>query len=143
MKPLKESIAAVIPHQDIDGRILMVRRPQTADEELPGIWGLPAASLKQGETDRDAIQRIGRQKLGCELTFLRMIAQGRLQTPEYSLEMRLHQAQLNGEPQLPSTVDENVTLYTEWRWGKPEELSDSAAKGSLCCQLAVEFFGQT
>jgi ADP-ribose pyrophosphatase YjhB (NUDIX family) len=136
---LKESVATVIPHRGTDGRILLVQRPTTANEELPGVWGLPAASLRQGEDDFAALKRIGRQKLGRELTPLRMIAQGRSQRSDYDLDMRLYQALLGDEPELASSTDESVTLYTDWRWGKPEDLRDGAAKGSLCCQLAIDF----
>ena len=42
-----------------------MRRPED-DESLPGVWGLPAASLAEGETEEDAVRRAGRDKLGVE-----------------------------------------------------------------------------
>ena len=55
-------------------QILAVRRPED-DDELPGIWGLPAATLR-GETVEDVIARIGRDKLGVKLTPVRLLAFG-------------------------------------------------------------------
>jgi 8-oxo-dGTP pyrophosphatase MutT (NUDIX family) len=135
----KESVAAVIRHPDRDGRLLIVQRPETPDEELLGVWGLPAASLKPGEDDYAALQRLGKQKLGAELRPLRMLAQGRMARTDYELEMRLYEALLEGEPKLATKANENVTLYTEWRWDKPERLNEGAIKGSLCCRLVLDF----
>ena len=46
--------------------LLLVRRPDD-DENLPGVWGLPAVSLAAGESEEDAVRRAGRDKLGVEL----------------------------------------------------------------------------
>ena len=59
----KRSVALIIRNGD---RILTVRRPDD-DEELPGIWGLPAGSFEGTETLEDVVVRIGRDKLGVEL----------------------------------------------------------------------------
>ncbi|PYS35639.1 MAG: DNA mismatch repair protein MutT, partial [Acidobacteria bacterium] len=68
MLPLKHSVAVMIVRRD---QILAVRRPED-DDELPGIWGLPAATLRGGETVEDVIARIGRDKLGVKLTPVRL-----------------------------------------------------------------------
>ena len=46
---MKRSISLVI---EGSGGILLVRRPDD-DESLPGVWGLPAASLRAGESERE------------------------------------------------------------------------------------------
>ena len=46
--------------------LLLVRRPDD-DDDLPGVWGLPAASLAEGESEEDAVRRAGREKLGVEV----------------------------------------------------------------------------
>ena len=43
--------------------LLLVRRPDD-DEDLPGAWGLPAATLAEGESEEDAVRRAGRDNLG-------------------------------------------------------------------------------
>ena len=47
-------------------RFYTLLRPPT-DEDLPNVWGLPAATLRPGETWADAIKRIGLEKLGVQL----------------------------------------------------------------------------
>src|SRR5215210_5306764 len=59
----KRSISLVI---EGPGGVLLVRRPE-GDESLPGVWGLPAASLAAGESEEDAVRRAGREKLGVEV----------------------------------------------------------------------------
>ena len=48
MKPLKRSVSLVI---EGPAGVLLVRRPDD-DDSLPGLWGLPAASLREGESER-------------------------------------------------------------------------------------------
>ena len=47
---VKRSVSLVI---EGPAGLLLVRRPDD-DESLPGAWGLPAASLRPGESERDA-----------------------------------------------------------------------------------------
>jgi ADP-ribose pyrophosphatase YjhB (NUDIX family) len=42
-----------------DGHVLAVKRPNEPDEELPGVWGLPATTLRDGESPAVAVVRIG------------------------------------------------------------------------------------
>lgn len=144
MENLKEAVAVAVPSPHDQSRLLLVRRPEAPGEELPGLWGLPAASLGAGEDDAAALERLGRQKLGAEVRPLRLLAQGRAQRADYTLVMRLYQALLAGEPRLgrrsadlaaPDAADQAVTLYTQWRWGEPAELREGAERGSLCCRL--------
>src|SRR5437773_2046373 len=77
--PLKHSIAVVIRNGD---KVLSTRRPDN-DDELPGIWGLPAGSLRNEETIEALIARIGRDKLGVELAPLRKLESGRQMRSQY------------------------------------------------------------
>ena len=86
--PVKRSIAVMIFQGD---KVLSVRRPDD-DDELPGIWGLPAGTLRPSETIEDLISRIGGDKLGVKLTPLRKITSGRQMRPLYLLEMELWEA---------------------------------------------------
>ena len=63
MKRLKRSVALVIEGPE---GLLLVRRPED-DESLPGEWGLPAATLRERESEEDAVRRAGREKLGVQV----------------------------------------------------------------------------
>ena len=121
-KPAKHSIAVVVRKGN---QILSIRRPED-DDELPGIWGLPAATCQSGESAEDVIGRIGRIKLGVELTPLSILAQGKQDRPAYILEMELWEARIQGTP-----------THREWKWVSLEALRPGAAQGSLCCELAA------
>ena len=32
-----------------------------------------------------------------------------------------------------------VTLYTDWRWAEADALEEGALRGSLCCQLYLQY----
>ena len=112
-KPHKHSVAVVIPKGD---SILAVRRPDD-DDELPGIWGLPAGTCKSRETIEDVIVRIGRQKLGVELKPVRELASGGQERPGYLLHMELWEVSMTGTPSHPN-----------WRWVQVEFLRPGAAR---------------
>lgn len=136
----RQAVSFVIRHPDDPDRILIVRRPPD-DEELPNLWGLPAGRVREGETDADAIVRAGREKLGVELEVGPELNRGSTERAEYTLEMRLYEASiLEGEPEVGQPHTE-VTQYTEWRWGRGEDLQPAAGRGSLCCKLYVRIEG--
>lgn len=143
-KTLKESVALAVFDSNGGNQVILVRRPLD-DAEFPGMWGLPAASCRGGEKPEQAAQRVGVHKLGVSLVLEDVLAQGEQPRPGYLLKMTLFQARLVGkEPELPSGDLETgesgaggLTLYTEWRWGEPGDLQDSAQKGSLCSQLLL------
>jgi len=139
MQTPQEAVAVAIPCPEDRRRLLLVRRPEGPGEELPGLWGLPAATLRPAEDDAAALERLGCQKLGAEVRPLRLLAQGRVQRSGYLLVLRLYQALLAGEPRLMAAADAAVTLYTDWRWGEPSELQEAAGQGSLCCRLYLDF----
>ncbi len=136
---LKESVAVLIRSPSQPEKVLLVRRPDT-DPELPGLWGLPAASLQPGEGDLDALERLAHSKLGITLHSIRLCCEGEQQRPQYRLRMRLYEALPNGEPVLPSPSSlAGITLYEAWRWGELSELRASASAGSLCSFLALQW----
>ena len=121
--PVKRSVAVMIFEGN---RVLSLRRSEE-DEELPGIWGLPAGTFRDAETIHDLIMRIGRDKLGVELEPVRKLLSGKQFRSQYLLEMDLWEAAMKGTPARP-----------EWRWATIESLQPGAAAGSLCCQLAMQ-----
>ncbi|MFQ5860899.1 MAG: NUDIX hydrolase [Dehalococcoidia bacterium] len=141
MPRIKQAVALVIRQKEAPSRVLVVRRPQGPGEELPGIWGLPAASLRTGEGPQEAARRIARQKLGTQAHILRELCRGEQQRQGYLLRMRLYEAELTGpEPSLPNSgaLESSVTYYTAWQWIEPSILQEGASKGSLCCRLLLE-----
>lgn len=109
-----------------EDKILATYRPED-DDELPGIWGLPAGTCRGTEGPEDVIRRIGRDKLGVLLQPVRVLVSGEQDRPHYKLEMELWEASMDGEPTLP-----------KWKWASLESLASGAAKGSLCCTLALK-----
>jgi hypothetical protein len=106
--------------------ILAIRRP-TDDDELPGIWGLPAGTCRGSETVEDVIRRIGVQKLSVGLTPVVKLTSGTQERAAYRLDMELWEASMDGLPK-----------YPEWQWASVDLLREGATQGSLCCELALK-----
>jgi hypothetical protein len=108
-----------------------VRRPDD-DESLPGVWGLPAVSLTDGETEEDAVRRAGRDKLGVQARPLRRVgSEGAMTDWEAQI--------VAGEPSVPQPASH--TQYTELRWGDAAELVPAARQGSLCSRALLRARG--
>jgi len=120
--------------------VLLVQRPPD-DEDLPDVWGLPAASLRPGEDWRDAAHRAAAEKLGVTVDVLGELARGSQHRGGHTLDMRLFAARLaDGEPSVPQSAH-GVTQYVAFRWGGAADLEPGAARGSLCCRLYSECAG--
>lgn len=111
--------------------LLLVRRPE-GDESLPGVWGLPAASLAEGESEEDAVRRAGREKLGVEVRAVRAMGRDGGMT-DWEAEI------LAGRPSVPQGGPN--TQYAELRWGDAGELVPAARKGSLCSRALLRARG--
>lgn len=134
----KRSVAVLIRHPDDATQVLLVQRPDD-DEDLPGVWGLPAATLRDGETRDDAARRAARDKLGVDIDVLHVLNSGSKRRADYRLDMDLVAARLaNGAPDVDRDVSDGVTRYRAWRWGPIDELRPAAERGSLCSRLALE-----
>jgi 8-oxo-dGTP diphosphatase len=130
----KRSVSLAIRDAARPGAVLIVQRPDD-DEDLPGAWGLPAASLASGESWQDAARRVGSEKLGVVLTIGRTLNAGELQRSAYTLHMRLYEATVDsGTPAVPQPAV-GVTQYQAVRWGSADDLMPAARRGSLCCRL--------
>ena len=121
--PVKRSIALLIRNGE---RVLSVRRADD-DDELPGVWGVPAGSYRVGETLEDLVTRIGRDKLGVTLKPTRRLSHGQQQRDRYTLDMELWETAMVGSPRHPA-----------WRWATTDTLEPGITHGSLCCRLAVD-----
>ena len=127
MLPVKHSVAVMIVRGN---EILALRRPED-DDELPGVWGLPAGTIRGTETIEELIHRIGRSKLGVKLTSLRRLASGSQDRPKYRLEMDLWEVSMEGMP-----------TYPNWQWASLDLLRPGMRAGSLCCELAIQNKGR-
>lgn len=125
--PAKHSVAVLVIRDD---RILAIRRPDD-DDELPGIWGLPAGTCRGSETVGDVIRRIGREKLGAVLHPVRRLESGSQLRSNYRLDMELWEATMEGTPN-----------DSQWQWAGLDLLEPGAAGGSLCCALAIKSKGR-
>jgi 8-oxo-dGTP diphosphatase len=132
VKPLKRSVSLVIEGPD---GLLLVRRPDD-DDSLPGAWGLPAATLRPGEDEDDAVRRAGRDKLGVEVRPLRPLGEERGDRPGHRIAMRDWAVEIaSGEPAVPQPG--GGTQYDELRWGEAADLVPAARRGSLCARVLL------
>jgi ADP-ribose pyrophosphatase YjhB (NUDIX family) len=132
VKPLKRSVALVIETPE---GLLLVRRPDD-DESLPGEWGLPAATLRAGETEEDAVRRAGHGKLGVEVRPLHPLGEAEDERPGYRIVMRDWVAEIaSGAPSVPQPGA--GTQYADWRWGEAADLAPAARHGSLCARVLL------
>jgi hypothetical protein len=130
------AVALSITQAATPGLLLVVKRPLD-DADLPGIWGLPAASLREGESWRNAALRAARDKLGVEVQLERELTRGRTRRGDRTLEMRLFSARIiSGRARVPQSV-QGVTQYVALRWALPDVLEAGARRGSLCCRLQL------
>ncbi len=135
----KHSVAIVIWDRGA-GRVLSVLRPNTPDDELPGLWGLPAVTLRSGEDPPVGAVRCGREKLGLEVAPIAVMGETEAERPSGRICLTLVEARaLTWPPRLPERSPEiKTTLYDAWAWKYPEELRQTADAGSLCCRLLLE-----
>jgi 8-oxo-dGTP diphosphatase len=126
--PPKRSISLVI---DGPEGLLLVRRPDD-DDSLPGVWGLPAASLLEGESEEDAVRRAGREKLGIEVEPLEVVGRDGAMA-DWAVRIAA------GEPAVPQGGPR--TQYAELRWGGPRDLVPAARLGSLCSRALLRARG--
>lgn len=112
-------------------RVLLVRRPDD-DDDLPGVWGLPAATLAEDESEEDAVRRAGREKLGIEVRSLEALGSDGFMT-DFRAEIA------TGEPAVQRGG--TGTQYAEVRWGRLAELVPAARDGSLCARVLLRARG--
>jgi|SRR3989344_2348574 len=136
-KPVKHAVAVVIYSRDRKN-ILIVQRPYD-DENLPGVWGLPASSLKIEESFEEAVLRTGKEKLGVEFKVVSVVSEGITERKNFLLHMKEYEVEIiRGKPRVPQNI-EGVTQYRELKYGTSEELIPAAQKGSLCSRLYLSY----
>jgi uncharacterized protein len=138
MAMIKRSVAVVVRGPEA-GTFLVVKRPDDPGDPLAGVWGLPAVTLADGEDERAAAVRAGRDKLGVELAPGGRLGQASADRGDYLLVLADYEATIvDGTPAVPQ-ADASVTQYVEWRYtADPAVLAEAAARGSLCAQIFLE-----
>jgi predicted TIM-barrel fold metal-dependent hydrolase/ADP-ribose pyrophosphatase YjhB (NUDIX family) len=138
MAMIKRSVAVVVRGPEA-GTFLVVKRPDDPGDPLAGVWGLPAVTLADGEDERAAVVRAGRDKLGVELAPGGRLGQASADRGDYLLVLADYEATIvGGAPSVPQS-DASVTQYVEWRYAAdPAVLAEAAARGSLCAQVFLE-----
>jgi len=136
-KPVKRSVAVVV--RRADGSFLVVRRPDDPADPVAGVWGFPAVTLADGEDERSAVVRTGRDKLGVELAPGRRIGAATADRGSYLLHLADYEATVvAGTPAVPQP-DPSVTQYTALRYTTdPAAVAEAAGKGSVCSQIFLE-----
>lgn len=133
MGKIKKSVAFIIYSKDRK-KVLVVQRPPD-DDLLPNVWGLPAGSLKSGESFEEAVLRSGLEKLGVNLEIVSFQNEGSIRRKKHTLYMKEFEVKIvEGKPNVPQKI-KGVTQYIRWKWADPKELIESAKKGSLCSRL--------
>ena len=135
---IKRSVAVVVRGPKA-GTFLVVKRPDDPGDPLAGVWGLPAVTRADGEDERAAVARVGRDKLGVKLAPGRRLGEASADRGDYLLVLADYEATIvDGAPAVPQ-ADASVTQYVEWRYAAdPAVLAEAAARGSLCARIFLE-----
>lgn len=136
---VKHAVAMI--HYGSAGSFLAVRR-SLDDESLPGVWGLPAASLRAHESHQDAVRRAAKQKLGVDVAVGARIGTARIERDLYTLELSDYVVEIvDGKPAVPQP-DRSVSQYMALRYTADLSLLAPAAKaGSLCSRVFLDSQG--
>ena len=139
---IKRSVAVVVRGPEA-GTFLVVKRPDDPGDPLAGVWGLPAVTLADGEDERAAAVRVGRDKLGVELAPAGRLGEASADRGDYLLVLADYEATIvDGTPVVPQ-ADASVTQYVEWRYAAdPGVLAEAAGRGSLCAQIFLDDHGK-
>ncbi len=148
---MKRSVSVAIRCVQPHGaeRVVAVLRPDSPDDPLGGLWGLPAGTARDGESEDEAVARVLTDKLGLQVSSegLTRINKGQRDDGASSQSMTVYAMDWGENSPLPvslpaRTNNVSVTLYEDWRWAAPEELREAARRGSLCTRLYLEWLGE-
>lgn len=140
MKPSKESVSLVIV--DDNDNFLVVKRANDPDDDLAGMWGFPAASLREGETLEKVALRVGKQKLGVDVELGEKIGDSTHDRANYTIHLTDFKARIiKGIPKAPQ-ADLSVSQYDSCKFtNDPTILFAAARKGSQCTQIFLKSIG--
>jgi 8-oxo-dGTP diphosphatase len=91
-QPTIRVVAAMVER---DGRYLITQRRPTA--VLPLLWEFPGGRVEQGESDRDALRRELRERLGADARVGQLISFVSHPYDHYTVELYLYECKLESE----------------------------------------------
>ena len=140
MKPKKHTVSLVI--KDEKGNFLVVKRPGGPDDDLGGVWGFPAVTLKEGESETEGADRVAASKLGIRINLGKRLGESTHDRPLYEITLADYEATVaDGVPTVPQ-ADMSVTQYSQCKFtDDPTILYAAARKGSQCTQIFLETIG--
>jgi adenine-specific DNA glycosylase len=141
MKPHKHSVALVIKNEN--AQFLIAKRPEDEDGLLAGVWGFPAITLKEDETEVDAARRIGPMKLGVDVMVGGKIGEQSGERETYTLHLSDYEATIcEGQtPHVPQG-DTTLTQYVDLKYtSDPTEVVIAAQRGSECARIYLQSIG--
>jgi 8-oxo-dGTP diphosphatase len=135
-KEVKYVVAIVLKHADKPEEFLVVKRPDD-DPDLRGSWGLPAATMTDGELPEQAALRVCREKLGCEGTPKRFLGLMYQKRNSYDIFLMDIEVELTGNTEADvHKANTTHTAYVEQKWTTdPMDLMESARHGSCCSSI--------
>lgn len=135
MQVTEESVAIVLKNED--GNVLVVKR--ASDDSFGGLWGLPAATLRDNETEEATAKRAARDKLGVEIEVMSTIGDMTVESDDQRRHLTEYLVQItNGEVKL-ATRDPSVSRYSEFKYtADPSILIPAAQHGSICSMIYLK-----
>ena len=135
-KDVKYVVAIVLTRPGKPDEFLVVKRPDD-DPDLRGSWGLPAATMKEGELPEQAALRVCNEKLHCTGTPERFLGLMYQKRNSYNIFLMDIVVELTGdaEPDVRQAQTEH-TAYVGQKWTTdPMDLMESARHGSCCSSI--------
>lgn len=135
-KQIKYVVAVALKKTQDSDEFLVVKRPDD-DPDLGGHWGLPAASMKEGELPEQAAQRVCKEKLDCEAAAVRFM--GLMHQKRNSYDIFLMDVEMilsDGQTADVHNAHTENTAYVDQKWTTdPMDLMASAKGGSCCSSI--------
>jgi len=135
-KQIKYVVAVALKMTQDSDEFLVVKRPDD-DPDLGGHWGLPAASMKEGELPEQAAQRVCKEKLDCEAVAVRFM--GLMHQKRNSYDIFLMDVEMilsDGQTADVHNGHTENTAYVDQKWTTdPMDLMASAKGGSCCSSI--------
>ncbi|MDY6777922.1 MAG: NUDIX hydrolase [Candidatus Nanohaloarchaea archaeon] len=136
---MKQAVALVVYRDDTHEQVLSVLRPED-DDDHPGMWGLPATSLRDDEDWLDAVHRAAQKKLGVQVVSGELVSEGEQEREDYTIVLRNYRVSINGDPDVDQDAD--GTTYEDWTWKPVSAMQETAEEGdSLCTSLLLDRHG--
>ncbi len=141
VRPLKRAVSLVLRNDS--GEFLIVKRPNSATDDLAGVWGFPAVQLIDEESEIDGAYRCGRAKLGVDVILGQKIGESTHERPSQILTLSDYEATLARDnvpivPQPDTTlIQYEACIFTH----DYTLLYPAARKGSQCTQIFLESVG--